>query len=465
MIVSDLSNATTITPSSLLFSDGFETGNLSQWTEVSGLVVQQQQVYAGQYAVRGTSSGTPTYAYRQLVNERNELYYRLWFNIISQDINSVYLQRFRTSSNGAIMGVFVSSTGKLGYRNDVTGLSTTSSTIVTPGTWHELQVHILINGAAGETEIWLDGTRIDALSNTENLGNTLIGRVQLGETSSGRTYDVAIDQVAVSINFISGLLLDILPLSLDFGDQLNWVKSDPQTVIVTNNTGVNVHIGTLRRSSGKYLLGDNTCGGATLAADASCTFEVIFRPTSTGVVNATITIPSDVPGAPHTVSLTGNGVGGTQLMTNNSFELDSNGDGLPNVWQSYGLTSPTDGINTQFAKSGTRSIKLEGQGVKKTLKEVINHTGSANDDFLFVLWSKAQNVPAGWFYRTQVSFYKGNSLVHRRIKDYTPGTHDWEYRWVPITVPGAYDRIEFEIIYKRPSGTVWFDSASLKWAQ
>ena len=151
-------------------------------------------------------------------------------------------------------------------------------------------------------------------------------------------------------------------------------------------------------------------------------------------------------------------------MTNNSFELDSNGDGLPNVWQATGLNMSIDGLTTQYFKSGSRSVKLVGQGVTKSLKEVINHSGSANDDFLFVLWSKAQAVPSGWFYRTQVSFYQGDTLVHRRIKDYTPGTHDWEYQWVPITVPGGYDRIEFEIIYSRPSGTVWFDSASLKWA-
>ena len=192
-----------ITTPTLLFSDGFETGDFSQWTESSGLVVQQQQVYAGTHAVRGTSNGSPTYAYRQLTQERSELYYRMWFKILSQDLNSVYLQRFRTSSTSAIMGVFVGSTGKLGYRNDVTGLSTTSSTTVTAGIWHELQAYIRIDGSAGKTDVWLDGVRIGSLSNTENLGNALIGRIQLGETSSGRIYDIAMDRVALSTNHIN----------------------------------------------------------------------------------------------------------------------------------------------------------------------------------------------------------------------------------------------------------------------
>jgi hypothetical protein len=88
----------------------------------------------------------------------------------------------------------------------------------------------------------------------------------------------------------------------------------------------------------------------------------------------------------------------------------------------------------------------------------------AGDDFLYVLWSKAENVPGGLKYRTQVSFYNGATLVERRIKDYTSGTHHWEYKWLPMTVSGNYTSIEVEIIYSLPSGTAWFDSNSLKWA-
>ncbi|HLO34187.1 MAG TPA: DNRLRE domain-containing protein [Anaerolineales bacterium] len=203
---SALSNTATVTTPLLLFSDGFESGDFSQWTSVSGLTIQQQQIYAGLYAARGTSSGTATYAYEQLSPTQGKLYYRLWFKLLSQGANSVYLQRFRTTANGAILGVFISSTGKLGYRNDVTGASTTSTTVITSGVWHELQVHLLINGTAGGTEVWLDGTRISALSKMENLGTTAIGRIQLGDSSSGHTYDVAFDRVALSTQFIDSSL-------------------------------------------------------------------------------------------------------------------------------------------------------------------------------------------------------------------------------------------------------------------
>jgi len=47
----------------LVFSDGFESGNLSQWTASSGMTVQQPVVYAGSWAARATSTGSPAYAY------------------------------------------------------------------------------------------------------------------------------------------------------------------------------------------------------------------------------------------------------------------------------------------------------------------------------------------------------------------------------------------------------------------
>ena len=69
--------------------------------------------------------------------------------------------------------------------------------------WHELQTHVLVNGASGVTEVWLDGTRLTELSKTENFASTAIGLIQMGETSTGRSYDMALDRVALSTRFIN----------------------------------------------------------------------------------------------------------------------------------------------------------------------------------------------------------------------------------------------------------------------
>jgi hypothetical protein len=91
--------------------------------------------------------------------------------------------------------VYVTSTGRLAYRNDIAAQSVTSQTSVATGTWHTLQVHVVVNGAASQTETWLDDVQISQLSRTESLGTDPIGRVQLGENSTGRTYDVAFDDI------------------------------------------------------------------------------------------------------------------------------------------------------------------------------------------------------------------------------------------------------------------------------
>jgi Zn-dependent metalloprotease len=253
--------------------------------------------------------------------------------------------------------------------------------------------------------------------------------------------------------------------SLDFGDQLYYTKSDPVTISLTNFQGTNVHLGSFQRSSGQFILSSNTCAGATLTPAQTCTFDLQFKPTANGALSGTLTINSDAANDPVVISLDAVGLPGAQLVTKGgSFEQDNDNNGIPDFWNTTGLTS-LDGISNQYAKHGTYSVKLVGQSAKtKTLKQTIVKNGSAGDDFLYVLWSRAQNVPGGIKYRTQVSFYNGNTLVERRIKDYTSGTHDWEYRWLPITVSGNYTRIEVEIIYSLASGTAWFDSDSLKWA-
>jgi hypothetical protein len=55
---------------------------------------------------------------------------------------------------------------------------------------------------SGLTDVWLDGTKITALSKTQNLGTGAIGRIQLGDNSGSRTYDVALDDIAVDTSFI-----------------------------------------------------------------------------------------------------------------------------------------------------------------------------------------------------------------------------------------------------------------------
>lgn len=185
---------TVTTPTdSTLFFDGFETGDMSQWTTTTGMTVQTQTVDDGSYAAEATATGASAYAYKQLSQTWPYLYYSTQFNILSKTSGSVYLLRLRTASKGAIAAVYVSSTGKLGLRNDVTSTSTTSSTAVSFSAWHTLQLYGDIS--SGQVTVWLDGTLIGQLSGAQSLGTSRIGYLQLGDTSTSDQFTVAFDDV------------------------------------------------------------------------------------------------------------------------------------------------------------------------------------------------------------------------------------------------------------------------------
>lgn len=192
--------ATTSTPgpaTGARFSDDFENGDLAKWSDSSGLIVQQQEVFEGTHAARGTAAGKPSYALRELPQGQRELYYALRFKLLSQGDDSVYLLRFRSATEDALLGVFVSSRGRLGFRNDVTSKSTTSSTVVRKDEWHAIQVRVRVDGAASQVEVWLDGEHVDSLSQTVALGTTELGMIQLGDKAENRAFDVVFDDIRV----------------------------------------------------------------------------------------------------------------------------------------------------------------------------------------------------------------------------------------------------------------------------
>src|SRR6266705_796131 len=184
--------------SGVAFSDDFESGSLSQWTVRNGATIQQQEVYAGMWAARATSTGGQAYAYKTLSTSQPNLFYDHRFKVLSQGGGNVSVVRFLTSSGGAIFTIMRGPTGRLIYYNQVTGVSTTSTTAVPTGAWHELEVHAFINGSGSSVEVWLDGAKINDLSKTDSLGTTPIGRVLIGDSATGRTFDVAFDNVIVS---------------------------------------------------------------------------------------------------------------------------------------------------------------------------------------------------------------------------------------------------------------------------
>jgi chitodextrinase len=185
-----------------IFSDGFESGTLSAWTSSAGLTVQSSVVKSGDFAAQGNTTNGATWAKKTLPAAYADGYARIYFNLLSYS-SQVNLLRLRTPSDGSLGYLFVNTSGRLGFRNDVAGVSTSSTTTVGPG-WHSLELRIQVAGTSSVTEVWLDGVKVGPLSMTASLGSDPIGRIQIGEAFTTRTYNIVFDDVVFDVKPVGG---------------------------------------------------------------------------------------------------------------------------------------------------------------------------------------------------------------------------------------------------------------------
>jgi len=73
---------------------------------------------------------------------------------------------------------------------------------VSRGAWHTVELCGTVNGDAGQTSVWLDGSQVTALTGTQSLGTAPIGYLQLGDTSTAPTFSTAFDDVQADSLFI-----------------------------------------------------------------------------------------------------------------------------------------------------------------------------------------------------------------------------------------------------------------------
>jgi carboxypeptidase family protein/calcineurin-like phosphoesterase family protein/Big-like domain-containing protein len=180
-----------------VFADGFESGSMSAWTTNQGLVVQSTAVHSGSHAAEANSAGAATYARDTFGSTYSGLYLRTYFLVKAPPSSTVNLVGYRTSTGTSLARLYVDSQGRLALRNDVASTSTTGPAL-SAGSWHSLEFHLIVNGAASTIEVWLDGNPVSALTTqTASLGAALIGQVQLGESQIGRSYDIAFDDLVV----------------------------------------------------------------------------------------------------------------------------------------------------------------------------------------------------------------------------------------------------------------------------
>jgi hypothetical protein len=95
----------------------------------------------------------------------------------------------------------------------------------------------------------------------------------------------------------------VSPTSLSFPDQSTGTTSTPQSATLSNKGNAVLNIASI--SAAGDFAETNNCG-ASVAADASCTIQLTFMPTSTGPRSGSVVITDNAPDSPQTIALTGN---------------------------------------------------------------------------------------------------------------------------------------------------------------
>jgi hypothetical protein len=147
----------------------------------------------------------------------------------------------------------------------------------------------------------------------------------------------------------------LTPSSLTFAAQAVGTPSPAQTLTLTNTGTVSLTITSIKLTGadpGDYSQ-TNTCG-ATLAAAATCTINVVFDPAKTGTRTATLTVSDNTSAGANSSGLTGTGATPTASLTPSSLTFASQQVGIPSPAQTLTLT------NTGSVTLTITSIKLTG---------------------------------------------------------------------------------------------------------
>jgi hypothetical protein len=95
------------------------------------------------------------------------------------------------------------------------------------------------------------------------------------------------------------------PQTLSFSSQLVNTTSSNKSITLKNNGTASVTMNSIT-ATGDYAVASNTCG-SLLAAGASCTVNVNFKPAISGSITGSLAISDSAPDSPQTVSLSGTG--------------------------------------------------------------------------------------------------------------------------------------------------------------
>jgi len=114
----------------------------------------------------------------------------------------------------------------------------------------------------------------------------------------------------------------LFPVSFNFGEVMVGQSSPAPAGTIENTGNIDLSLGMLAIDGSNpddFALLADTCSGQTLPAGAECTYQVQFSPAAAGARSAEITVPSNAPTSPDSVTLSGTGLAPPELLLSPAF--------------------------------------------------------------------------------------------------------------------------------------------------
>lgn len=174
----------------LPFVDRFD-GGLTGWNGVTNARAEDLAFSSGPPSIRLEVAAGKAFAYRSLAAATSTACLRSDVAVVNRDTSLVLLQLLADDGT-PIARAFVSATGELQARSDVSN-AVISTGAQLPFGWSTVQL-CATTGPGGGLSIYLDGALLGQVST--NTGATKIGRLQIGDATGSKSYDMLVDDLA-----------------------------------------------------------------------------------------------------------------------------------------------------------------------------------------------------------------------------------------------------------------------------
>jgi Concanavalin A-like lectin/glucanases superfamily len=189
-----------------IFSDGFESGDFSAWSQVQvggdgKAVVQSAIVHTGTLAAQlseTATAGSKAYVRRTFSSQQMDLTATGDFQVLHEGVSggNVPFFRFFDPTSARLVSLYRQNggAGKIYVGYGGANFATTGKLALS--TWGTLSLHVIVNGTGSTVVVRLDGNLIYQ-STDAGLGSAGISTVQIGNETAAQPFTLVVDTVSV----------------------------------------------------------------------------------------------------------------------------------------------------------------------------------------------------------------------------------------------------------------------------